>query len=345
MTAPSDTDARGWTSIDSADTRVLRNLFGTFLTGVTIVTFRDATGSPRGFTANSFTSVSLDPPLVLVCVANTAGSYEALCCAERFAINILSDAQKNASAAFASRTGRRFDEVASWSREGGPPLIEGSLSSIECERQQAVQAGDHAIVIGRVLGFRLGVGQPLGYYSGNYVAFALGADVLEHLGGIALRIGCLVERGEQVLLVKRGGGHWEIPSLPLRAGEDHRQVVPRLLALLGVKAQVGFLYSVFQENGDPHTTLIFRAVAEDNAAVIRETASDGVSIKLFSQESVPWDDIAGRSQRAVVRRFFEERAQAKFGIYWDTDDGGRVAAVDGTPKRWQAGSDSSPTEI
>ncbi len=332
----------GWTPIGSADDRTLRNLFGTFLTGITIVTLRDEDGVPRGFTANSFTSVSLDPPLVLVCVANGASSYGALCRAERFAINILGDGQKSASAAFASRAGRKFDEVATWSTGSGPPLVVDSLSSIECAREQVIQAGDHAIVIGRVLGFRMGAGQPLGYYRGGYVTFALGAEALEHLGGVALRIGCLIERGEQVLLVKRrSAGGWELPTLPLRAGEDHRQVVPRLLAFLGIRADVGFLYSVFQEPGDPHTTLIFRGVA-DEAARLPESPIEDLRTGLFSREDAPWDEIAGQSQRAVLQRFFEERAQAKFGIYWETEDGGRVASLEGMPRRWQFSSASPP---
>ena len=74
-----------------------RDMFGTFMTGVTIVTMRDQDGVKRGFTANSFTSVSLHPPLILVCVGNLAGSHDALCRAERFGVNILGDWQREAS--------------------------------------------------------------------------------------------------------------------------------------------------------------------------------------------------------------------------------------------------------
>jgi len=334
MTAVNEGDSRGWTLVNSVEGRALRNLFGTFLTGVTVVTFRDSAGNPRGFTANSFTSVSLTPPLILVCIANTAGSYEGLCSTPRFAINILSDAQKNVSAAFAGRQGRRFEEVASWAQEGGPPFIEGSLSCLECQREQVFEAGDHAIVTGRVLGFRMGSGQPLGYYRGGYVGFAVGADALEQLGNVSLRIGCLIESGERVLLIRRAGSaSWELPSLPLHPGEDHRQVVPRLLAHLGIKADVGFLYSVYQEPADPHTTLIFRGVA-DARVPIPASGPDGIDIRLVASESVPWEQIEGPSQRAILKRFFEERAQSRFGIYWDSDAGGKIAALAGDPQQW-----------
>ena len=251
MTTQMDPAAQpNWTSVEDADDRALRNLFGTFLTGVTIVTLRDADGLPRGFTANSFTSVSLDPPLILVCVANSASSYASLCETERFAVNILGDGQRHASNAFASRTGRKFADVPTRSTADGPPFVESSLSAMECIRELVVPAGDHAIVIGRVIGFRMGSGQPLGYYRGGYVAFALGADALEHLGGVALRIGCLLECEERVLLVKRqGADSWELPSVPLRAGEDDRQLLPRLLGRFEISANVDFLYSVYQDEG------------------------------------------------------------------------------------------------
>ena len=75
------------------DTRALRNAFGTFMTGVTVVTSHDTDGQPLGFTANSFTSVSLDPPMILVCLANTSRNYDTLVNADGFAVNILSEAQ------------------------------------------------------------------------------------------------------------------------------------------------------------------------------------------------------------------------------------------------------------
>ena len=337
VNAHGDAGADAWRASAAADNRTLRNLFGTFLTGVTIVTFRDAQGAPRGFTANSFTSVSLDPPLILVCVARSAGSYDELCRTDCFAVNVLSDAQRKASMEFGSRTGKRFEEVVASSVEGGTPVIEGSLSTMMCTRVQVVDAGDHAIVVGRVQQFRTGAGQPLGYYRGGYVAFELAAAALDHLGSVALRIGCLVEFGNRVMLVRRAGHeNWEIPSLPFRAGENHQRAVPRLLSHLGVKAEIGFLYSVYQQPGEPHTTLIFRAVAEEQDEAPAERP-DGLQIGLFSAESAPWNHIPDPSQQALLRRFFAERAQDRFGIYWGTEDGGRVAAIVESPRRWPAG--------
>lgn len=334
-----------WVAAERADPRAMRDLFGTFLTGVTVVTAYDPDGTPRGFTANSFTSVSLDPPLVLVCVASSARSHVTLRGSARFGINILGDWQREVSTAFASRSGSRFEGIETWSEPDGPPLIAGCLSAIDCRRETIVQAGDHAIVIGRVLGFRTRPGRPLGYYRGGYVAFGIGSDALERQAGDAILAGCIVAHAERVLLVQRPGHEaWDVPTLPLRHGEDHRTVLPGLLARLGIKAEVSFLYSVFQEPGDPHTRMIFRGVMTEPLTNTR--TADGARLELFSAAQAPWTLVQGRAQAEVLKRFFREQATARFGIYWDTDDGGRVASLEGAPAPWsrdgQSGFETDP---
>lgn len=93
------------------DPRALRDAFGAFATGVTVVTASDAAGKPIGFTANSFTSVSLDPPLLLVCLAKSSRNYESMTSAGRFAINVLSETQKDVSNTFARPVEDRFAAV------------------------------------------------------------------------------------------------------------------------------------------------------------------------------------------------------------------------------------------
>jgi flavin reductase (DIM6/NTAB) family NADH-FMN oxidoreductase RutF len=106
-----------WVDRSKFERRKLRDLFGTYLTGVTAITARNADGTAVGFTANSFTSVSLEPPLVSVCVGHHANSRETLCSSKRFAVNILSENQKDVSAAFASSKGPKFSAVECWSGE------------------------------------------------------------------------------------------------------------------------------------------------------------------------------------------------------------------------------------
>lgn len=133
-----------------SDPRTLRDALGCFATGVTIVTCLDASGEPVGLTANSFTSVSLDPPLLLVCVAKRAATAEPLTSAAHFAVNVLQTGQQPASITFSTRVEDRFGQTP-WSLgEHGVPVLKDSLSLFECARRQVHDGGDHWILVGEV---------------------------------------------------------------------------------------------------------------------------------------------------------------------------------------------------
>ena len=132
-----------------SDARTLRDALGCFATGVTIITATGPDG-PFGLTANSFTSLSLDPPLLLACVANSSRSAGALRAADHFAVNILQIGQQPVSDRFAGKGGDRFAET-NWSAgERGAPVLRGSLGSFECSRHAVYEGGDHFILIGQV---------------------------------------------------------------------------------------------------------------------------------------------------------------------------------------------------
>jgi flavin reductase (DIM6/NTAB) family NADH-FMN oxidoreductase RutF len=156
----------GQTDFDAAD---LRRAFGTFLTGVTVVTTRDAAGTPCGMTANSFTSVSLDPPLVLVCIGKGSSSIGAFEAADRFAVNILGGEQTEVATAFAARGIDRFATVACREAATGAPVLADCLSWFDCTLHQRVIAGDHVILIGRVADFEVRSLEPLGFCRGRFV--------------------------------------------------------------------------------------------------------------------------------------------------------------------------------
>src|SRR5215217_2007808 len=133
------------------DPRTLRDALGCFATGVTVVTALDGAGKPVGLTANSFTSVSLDPPLLLVCIAKEAASAPALLAARHFAVNVLQTGQQPASIRFSTRHEDRFGPN-DWSPgEYGAPILGNSLSVFECERHAVHDGGDHHMLVGHVL--------------------------------------------------------------------------------------------------------------------------------------------------------------------------------------------------
>ena len=154
---------------EGSDARTFRDALGCFATGVTIITAMDDEGNPVGLTANSFTSVSLDPPLLLVCVANNAGSASVLRDAERFAVNVLQIGQQPTSNRFAGKGEDRFANTPWEVGEFSTPVLTGSLSSFECARDAVHDGGDHFILVGRVLKAMFEPRRdPLLYFRGKY---------------------------------------------------------------------------------------------------------------------------------------------------------------------------------
>lgn len=156
------------TATEPFDARALRNAFGAFMTGVTIVTAAEAGGEPVGLTANSFTSVSIDPPLLLVCVSKLSSSLPTIHAAGGFAVNILAEAQQELSNRFARPAADRFGGVA-WRRGPvGAPILDGVCGWFDCRLREEVSAGDHVILLGHVEAFEHAGGAPLGYAKGGY---------------------------------------------------------------------------------------------------------------------------------------------------------------------------------
>ena len=132
------------------------------------MTTRDADQRPTGLTASAFSSVSLGPPLVLICVDHKSQSYPALREAGRFAINVLHLEHEQISRRFATTRLDKFEGVAFRLGELGVPLIEGALAHLECRTVSAHVEGDHTIFVGRVEAVDVGEGEPLLYYRGRY---------------------------------------------------------------------------------------------------------------------------------------------------------------------------------
>lgn len=151
------------------DPKMLRQALGCFCTGVTVVTTKDADGRMVGLTANSFTSVSLDPPLVLFCLDHRAASLPAFESSPAFAINVLHIGQQDISTRFVTKNIDRWADTPWEQWDTGVPIIQDAIASFECEKQQAIQAGDHCIFIGRVRRVWFDPSRdPLLYFQGKY---------------------------------------------------------------------------------------------------------------------------------------------------------------------------------
>ena len=155
-------------SLSKIEKQHFRRICGKFASGITIATVRDPDGACHGMTANSFTSVSMTPPLVLVCVDHRARILEHFRIGEHFGINILSAGQKPLSDRFAGSGYDRFEGVTWYPGQTNVPLFPDVLATIECARVNVVTAGDHDIVIGEVLHADCQDGDPLVFYSSQY---------------------------------------------------------------------------------------------------------------------------------------------------------------------------------
>jgi flavin reductase (DIM6/NTAB) family NADH-FMN oxidoreductase RutF len=156
----------------SIDSREFRDTLGCFATGITVITTVDREGAPVGFTANSFTALSLDPPLILFCLDRNATCFESFHRNRHFAVNVLSAEQQEISNRFAKTGADKWSGVKFESGGDGAPILAGCLASLECEINEVFEGGDHVIFIGKVTGMRRSKDdpRPLLYFRGRYAA-------------------------------------------------------------------------------------------------------------------------------------------------------------------------------
>ncbi|MGH7829711.1 MAG: flavin reductase family protein [Candidatus Binatia bacterium] len=142
---------------------------GHFATGVTIVTTKNGAGTAFGLTANAFTSLSLNPPLVLICIDKTVQSYGCFEESKAFAVNILHEDQEKISRHFATKSSEKFAGVKWHAGETGLPLLDGAIAHIECKVVESHDGGDHTIFIGQVVHANASGDRPLIFFNGKYL--------------------------------------------------------------------------------------------------------------------------------------------------------------------------------
>lgn len=150
------------------DPKEFRNALGQFATGVTVITTLDKDGNKVGMTANSFSSVSLDPMLVLWSIAKTAGAFEIFNEADHFAIHVLNADQQQVSNQFASKAVDRFEGIDCNVGHGGVPLLTDYSAVFQCDTEARYEGGDHIILVGRVVDFDYKSHAPLLFHAGRY---------------------------------------------------------------------------------------------------------------------------------------------------------------------------------
>lgn len=292
--------------------RALRNAFGSFMTGVTVVTSHDEAGQPLGFTANSFTSVSLEPPLVLVCLANTSSNFETFARTTKFAINILSEAQIDVSNTFARPVEDRFATVDWQAGPHGSPILEGVSAWFDCAMHKTVDAGDHLILIGEVKAFDQDIAPGLGYARGAYVTPAAEVKALSKRSDTV--VSALIEREGKVLLKDDGNGHLTLPKTDDVSGGANAALAS-LISESGVTAEPGFIYSVFQDEARKQQHISFLCQADEGEPV------NGVFTEITPSTLM---DVSDPAICTMLERFAAESQIGNFGVYYGNEVSGHV---------------------
>lgn len=147
--------------------KILRDAFGRFASGVTVVTLPDDAGRPTGITVNSFSSLSLDPPLLLFSVGKQQKSCRWFTTGDRFVVNVLSDAQESTAWQFAKPLPDKFEGIEWHQGASGLPVLSGCVASFECRKWNVYEGGDHIIIVGEVTDFNMDDGDALIFFKGN----------------------------------------------------------------------------------------------------------------------------------------------------------------------------------
>lgn len=308
--------------LSDIDQRALRDVFGSFATGVTVVTTRDEDGTPRGFTANSFTSVSLEPPLILVCIAKTAHSKDVFCAARHFAVNILAEDQKAVSGLFASRSPDKFERVSWQPGVADTPCLDGAVAQLVCERHKLTDAGDHIVLIGQVIAHESNDARPLGYFRGNYFDIGLEQDLISAATKPGtVEVGAVLARGNEVLLCVDRDGKLSVPKC--LSNDQSKSALKAQMARQGIKADMRFLYGVYHDTGTGHHGIYYHGRAIGLAPT---------GHKFFALKDIPLNDVSRGPERSMLARYRHEFANGQFGIYQGDEASGVVHPVTATQK-------------
>ncbi|MFD1880613.1 flavin reductase family protein [Paracoccus pacificus] len=293
--------------------RALRDAFGCFMTGVTVVTTTAADGRPLGFTANSFSSVSMDPPLLLVSIARSSRNYAQFAQAQGFAVNVLAERQKDVSATFARPVEDRFADLDWHTGTAGSPIIEGASAWFDCAVWQVVEAGDHAILIGQIKDFAASQEPGLGYYRGAYITPAQTAAQLP--AGPDVVVSVILECGGRVLLLDDGEGGYTLPET--RIGRDGLQsALNRLLSRTADDAEPGEIYAIYEGRDAGQQHIVFRCPAATTLAQEgRFVTLDPDTLKAVADPAV----------RSMLSRLAEESKLGNYGVYFGSHESGRVS--------------------
>jgi flavin reductase (DIM6/NTAB) family NADH-FMN oxidoreductase RutF len=308
--------------MNKEDTRDLRHALGSFPTGVTVVTSKDKDDNPIGFTANSFTSVSLNPQLILICIDKASFNIQSFSAREHFAVSVLSESQQHISTIFASPETDRFKDISWESKATGSPIISNSVAWFDCDTDKIIDGGDHLILIGKVREFGSNPQTPLVYLRGNYVNLGLEQKMLLAMENKSTKIlvGALIEWRKKIFLLEdKTTGLLYFPTATRLGVINDDQSLLGKLHDLKISVSEHYLFSVFENSNDKTSLIYYRTQVEDGSSI---TAG-----QFYEFDSIPFELLVDEASRIMLKRYIAERELNAFGIFVGKESEGKVEAI------------------
>jgi len=254
---------------------------------------------------------------LLVCIGKQAHSLSAFTETDHFAVNILREDQKALSNLFASQSEEKF-EKSNW-RVGiaDMPIFDDGLAHFVCSREKTINAGDHIILIGRIIDQTSNSGQPLGYLRGNYFSVGLEQELVDVASrGTDIEIGALIEEDGCLLLAETVDGGLEVPKAP--------GPTPSIDALTsryreaGLMVKPDFLYAIYRNSTSGLHSVVYHGSAEGAAPKGHQ---------FIPIDALPFERIRSAAERSMLERFSDESKHGSFGIYHGDETRGTVHRV------------------
>ena len=303
-------------------TRNLRQALGSFPTGVTVVSCLDKNKNPLGFTANSFTSVSLDPQLISICIDKESFNIDSFSITKHFAVSVLSEDQQSISTTFATPNEDRFQNVEWRTEDTGSPIIENTVAWFDCNTRQVIDAGDHLILIGEIIAFDSSPKTPLMYLRGNYVNLGLEQKMLLAMENENTKIvvGAIIEWHKKVFLLKdKTNNSLYFPSASRLGHIDDNDSLLGILKNLKISINEHYLFSVFEKAEDKTSLIYYRAQVKE--------ALEDMDDYFYPFDDIPFDKLSDEASRIMLKRYIKERELNAFGIFVGKESEGKVEAI------------------
>jgi hypothetical protein len=237
-------------------------------------------------------------------------------------VSVLAEDQKAVSGVFASKAADKFAQVAWSARATGAPVVDNAAACFDCTTHDVVDAGDHIILIGRVVDFLHTSSSPLGYCRGAYVNFSLSQDALAAAGPRA-QVGAILEHRDGIVLLDTPKG-LQLPTGNKLEPASDAASLRGVLAKLGLDAHLDFLFAVFESGSGqaPSVQVYYRGRVIDSGAAWMDSA-----IRIVPLAQIPWDELHDDAVRSMLERYVRERSEDAFGIYVGDTEAGTVQTL------------------